>query len=72
MHYSLIDIQQGNDMSAEQKLQQIQKPVENLQLTLSLLTKMELDSTANPEELAAIFISLHKQALEIQRTIQEQ
>lgn len=39
--YSLIDIRDTRAMTAEQKLIEIEKPIENLQLTLSLLTKMQ-------------------------------
>lgn len=68
--YSLIDIRDTRAMTAEQKLMEIEKPIENLQLTLSLLTKMQQDIALEAEEVSAMFISLHKQVIDIQRAIQ--
>lgn len=67
--YSLIDLNCAQKNDAQQKLDDIQKPVENLQLTLSALTKMGLDFPLESDELAAIFITLHKQIIDIQRAI---
>ena len=68
--YSLIDIRDTRAMTAEQKLMEIEKPIENLQLTLSLLTKMQQDIALEAEEVSGMFISLHKQVIDIQRAIQ--
>lgn len=68
--YSLIDIRDTRAMTAEQKLIEIEKPIENLHLTLSLLTKMQQDIALEAEEVSAMFISLHKQVIDIQRAIQ--
>lgn len=68
--YSLIDIRDTRAMTAEQKLIEIEKPIENLQLTLSLLTKMQQDIALEAKEVSAMFISLHKQVIDIQRAIQ--
>lgn len=48
--YSLIDIRDTRAMTAEQKLIEIEKPIENLQLTLSLLTKMQQDIALEAEK----------------------
>ena len=66
---SLLDINVHVNMTAEQKLEEIAYPVENLQLMLSALTKMHLDSIIG-NELTALFNMLHKQALDIQRVIE--
>lgn len=66
---SVIDIQIKADMTAEEKLEQIAYPVENLQLMLSALTKMHLDHPLLGDELTALLNILHKQVLDIQRSI---
>lgn len=66
---SVLDINMQPNMTAEQKLTQIQYPVENLQFMLSALTKMHLDHPLTGEELTALFNTLHKQVLDIQRAI---
>ena len=66
---SVIDIQIKADMTAEEKLEQIAYPVENLQLMLSALTKMHLDHPLPGDELTALLNILHKQLLDIQRSI---
>lgn len=67
---STIDINSNSNMSAQEKLEQIQHPVENLQLTLSTLTKMSLDVSLTAEELTALLTTLHKQVVDIQRAIE--
>lgn len=67
---STIDINSNSNMSAQEKLEQIQYPVENLQLTLSTLTKMSLDVSLTAEELTALLTTLHKQVVDIQRAIE--
>ncbi len=66
---SVIDIQIKADMTAEEKLEQIAYPVENLQLMLSALTKMHIDHSLSGDELTALFNTLHKQVLDIQRAL---
>lgn len=67
---STIDINSNSNMSAQEKLEEIQHPVENLQLTLSTLTKMSLDVSLTAEELTALLTTLHKQVVDIQRFIE--
>ncbi|RFF22774.1 hypothetical protein [Acinetobacter sp. JW] len=66
---SVIDINVALNMTAEQKLEEISYPVENLQLMLSALTKMHLDHPLSGDELTALLNTLHKQVLDIQRAI---
>lgn len=68
---SVIDINVALNMTAEQKLDEISYPVENLQLMLSALTKMHLDHPLSGDELTALLNILHKQVLDIQRAIKQ-
>lgn len=67
---SVLDINMQPNMTAEQKLTQIQYPVENLQFMLSALTKMHLDHPLTGEELTALFNTLHYQVAQISKAVQ--
>lgn len=56
-------------MTAEQILEEIQYPLENLELTLSALTKMHLDHPLTGEELTALFNTLHYQVERISKAV---
>lgn len=57
-------------MTAEQILEEIQYPLENLELTLSALTKMHLYQPLTGEELTALFNTLHYQVERISKAVQ--
>ncbi len=68
--HSTIEINSHKDMTAEQILEEIQYPLENLELTLSALTKMHLDHPLTGEELTALFNTLHYQVERISKAVQ--
>lgn len=68
--HSTIEINSHKDMTAEQILEEIQFPLENLELTLSALTKMHLDHPLTGEELTALFNTLHYQVERISKAVQ--
>lgn len=68
--HSTIEINSHKDMTAEQILEEIQFPLENLELTLSALTKMHLDHPLTGEELTALFNTLHFQVERISKAVQ--
>lgn len=67
--HSTIEINSHKDMTAEQILEEIQYPLENLELTLSALTKMHLDHPLTGEELTALFNTLHYQVERISKAV---
>lgn len=68
--HSTIEVNSHKDMTAEQILEEIQYPLENLELTLSALTKMHLDHPLTGEELTALFNTLHYQVERISKAVQ--
>lgn len=56
-------------MTAEQILEEIQFPIENLELMLSALTKMDLDHPITGDELTALFNTIHFQVMLITKAI---
>lgn len=67
--YSTIAIHWHDRMTAEQKLEQIQFPIENLKHLLSMMTKMHMDVPVSGEEFTALMNTLHYQVSEIDRVI---
>ncbi|MNV94141.1 hypothetical protein D3C71_1889120 [compost metagenome] len=57
-------------MTAEQILEEVKFPIENLELMLSALTKMHLDYPLTGEELTALFNTLHYQVAQISKAVQ--
>ncbi|OUY08730.1 hypothetical protein [Acinetobacter populi] len=64
---STIQIQLRPNMTAEQKLEQIQYPVETLKYALSAFTKISEGLT--PNEHTALFNLLHHQICEIDQVL---
>ena len=56
-------------MTAEQIIDEIRNPIENLELTLSALTKMQMDHPLTSDELAALLITIHHQVSKISNAI---
>lgn len=56
-------------MTAEQILEEIRFPIENLKLTLSALTKMDLDHPLTGDELTALLNTIHYQVMHITKAI---
>lgn len=67
--YSTIKINCCKDMTAEQKLEEIQFPVENLKHFLSMMSKMHMDFPVSGDEFTALMNTLHYQVSEIDRVI---
>lgn len=68
--HSTIEINSHKDMTAEQILEEVKFPIENLELMLSALTKMHLDHPLKGEELTALFNTLHYQVAQISKAVQ--
>lgn len=68
--HSTLEINSHKDMTAEQILEEIRFPIENLELTLSALTKMNLDHPLTGDELTALFNTIHYQVKLITSAIQ--
>lgn len=66
---STIQINSTKNMTAEQKLDEIRYPLENLELTLSALTKMHLDHPLTGDELTALLNTIHYQVNQIAKAI---
>ena len=67
--HSTIEINSHKDMTAEQILEEVKFPIENLELMLSALTKMHLDHPLTGEELTALFNTLHYQVAQITKAV---
>ncbi|MFW2077519.1 hypothetical protein ACG94X_07280 [Acinetobacter sp. ULE_I010] len=67
--YSTLEINSHKQMTAEQILEEIRFPIENLELTLSALTKMHLDHPLTGDELTALLNTIHYQVMHITKAI---
>ena len=66
---SILDINSHNTMTAEQKLDEIRFPIQNLEQTLSVLTKLSIQHQITSEELNALLNTLHHQVVQIAKAI---
>jgi len=66
---SLLNITCQSSLTAAQKLEEIQFPVENLKHFLSLMTKMHMDSPVSGEEFTALMNTLHYHVCEIDKVL---
>ena len=66
---STLEINSHKNMTAEQILEQIQFPIENLELMLSALTKMDLNHPITGDELTALFNTIHYQVMLVTKAI---
>lgn len=57
-------------MTAEQILEEIRYPIENLELFLRAMTKMKIDIPLNDQEFTSIINTLHHQVCEISKAVQ--
>lgn len=67
--HSTLEISSHKNMTAEQILEQIQFPIENLELMLSALTKMDLSHPITGDELTALFNTIHYQVMLVTKAI---
>lgn len=66
---SILDINIHNTMTAEQILDEIRFPIQNLEQTLSALTKLSIQHEITSEELNALLNTLHHQVVQIAKAI---
>ena len=66
---SILDINSHNTMTAEEILDEIRFPIQNLEQTLSALTKLSIQHEITSEELNALLITLHHQVVQIAKAI---
>ncbi len=57
-------------MTAEQILEEIRFPIENLELFLQAMTRMKLDNALEEKEFTAIINTLHHQVVQIAKAVQ--
>ncbi|WP_334420786.1 hypothetical protein [Acinetobacter soli] len=68
--HSTLEINSHKDMTAEQILEEIRFPIENLELFLQAMTKMKLDDALKEKEFTAIINTLHHQVVQIAKAVQ--
>ncbi|MEI2511990.1 hypothetical protein [Acinetobacter soli] len=68
--HSTLEINSHNNMTAEEKLEEIRFPIENLELFLQAMTKMKLDDALKEKEFTAIINTLHHQVVQIAKAVQ--
>lgn len=56
-------------MTAEQILEEIEYPLENLERFLHLMTKMQLDGKLEEKEFTALINTIHYQVVQISKTV---
>ena len=66
---SILDITSHNTMTAEEILDEIRFPIQNLEQTLSALTKLSIQHEITSEELNALLNTLHHQVVQIAKAI---
>lgn len=57
-------------MTAEQILEEIRYPLENLEMFLQAMTKMKIDIALDDKEFTAIINTLHQQVNQISKAVQ--
>lgn len=68
--HSTLQINSHKDMTAEQILEEIRFPIENLELFLQAMTRMKLDNALEEKEFTAIINTLHHQVVQIAKAVQ--
>jgi len=68
--HSTLDIDSHKRMSAEEILEQIEFPLENLESFLYAMTKMKVDDHLTEKEFSAIINTIHHQVCNISRAVQ--
>lgn len=68
--HSTLDINSQRKMSAEEILEEIEFPLENLESFLFAMTKMKVDDRLNEKEFSAIINTIHFQVRNISRAVQ--
>ncbi|MFX6496346.1 hypothetical protein [Acinetobacter junii] len=68
--HSTLDINSQRKMSAEEILEEIEFPLENLESFLFAMTKMKVDDHLNEKEFSAIINTIHFQVRNISRAVQ--
>ena len=66
---SILDINSHNTMTAEEILVEIRFTIQNLEQTLSALTKLSIQHEITSEELKALLNTLHHQVVQIAKAI---
>ena len=68
--HSTLDINSQRKMSAEEILEEIEFPLENLESFLFAMTKMKVDDRLNEKEFSALINTIHFQVRNISRAVQ--
>lgn len=67
---STIEINVHKNMTAEQKLEEIRYPLENLEHFFMMLSKMKVDDILEDQDLNALVNILHNQVCQINKVVQ--
>lgn len=67
--HSTLDINSHKAMTAEQILEEIEHPLENLERFLHAMTKMKVDDCLKDEEFTAIINTIHYQVAQISKAV---
>lgn len=70
--YSTLEINSHKKMTAEQILEEIEHPLENLERFLHLMTKMQLDGKLEEKEFTALINTIHYQVAQISKAVHVQ
>ncbi|HIC8322432.1 TPA: hypothetical protein ACW7OH_000264 [Acinetobacter baumannii] len=67
--HSTLDVKSHKKMMAEEILEEIEYPLENLQNLLFAFSKMKVDDGLKEQEFSAIINTLHHQVVNINRAV---
>ena len=67
--HSTLEINSHKKMTAEQILEEIEYPLENLERFLHLMTKMQLDGKLEEKEFTALINTIHYQVVQISKAV---
>ena len=67
--HSTLEINSHKKMTAEQILEEIEYPLENLERFLHLITKMQLDGKLEEKEFTALINTIHYQVAHISKAV---
>ncbi|ARG15758.1 TPA: hypothetical protein JI034_17405 [Acinetobacter baumannii] len=67
--HSTLDINGHKKMTAEDILEEIEYPLDNLENFLLAMTKMKVDDTLKEKEFSAIINMIHHQVVHINRAV---
>ncbi|MDC5208315.1 hypothetical protein [Acinetobacter baumannii] len=67
--HSTLDVKSHKKMTAEEILEEIEYPLENLQNLLFAFSKMKVDDGLKEQEFSAIINTLHQQVVNINRAV---